>query len=176
MCSFYISLVGKFQWSSAGKHLLFLVNKMPIIKFIPEMWLGYRKQILSLFSRILWMFPLLLAFPRTDQRQRGAEEKEQVKEGAGNKKFFSIAVSQRHWGMKGKEKVVAPRSPAWCAGSATSKDPGGSRGCFVLSLWWTRDLHFCCCGYRQFQKQGSIWPLYIQLPFHPSFKCSKASH
>ena len=82
MCSnFYISLVGKFQQRSTGRHLLFLVNKMPILESIPWMWLADRKQIFSIFVSSSLKVLIVVGVPQNrDQGQRGAEEKGQGKE------------------------------------------------------------------------------------------------
>lgn len=158
--SFYISLKGKFQCRSTGGHLLFLVNKMPILKFIPECDLTTGSKFCPFFSssfsessHCCW------CSQSRDQRQRGAKEKRwQVKKGTCLSKSWEPKILSQMCFTEDEmcsvgaweKRAVDPGCPAWCAGVMTSKDLGASPSCSGPFLWRIKYLHFFWSWYRWF--------------------------
>lgn len=95
------SLKGKFQPRSTGGHLLFLANKMPILKFIPEYDLMAGSKFCPFFSSsFCGSSHRCWCSQNRDQRQKGAKEKGKGKRAlvfqrAENQKFIHRCVSVR---------------------------------------------------------------------------------
>lgn len=99
--SLHISHKGKFQHRSTGGHLLFLVNKMPFLKSIPECDMATGSKFCPFFSSSFSEnFHCCWWSQSRDQKQRGAKQKGKWKKAlvfqrAGNRKFFCKCVSLR---------------------------------------------------------------------------------